>query len=400
MKLDAKNIASVKLGDRNDLIVFDDQLAGFGYRLRQGAGGKLLKSFIAQYRHAGATRRVLLGPASTIKPEQARQAAKKLLAKVALGEDPQATRIERRAKDRQTTRAVVDEYLAVKQCAPNTRREITRYLTDPAYFGTLHRVPLDKVTRRDVASALVAIGRERGTTTAAVARGVLSAFFTWSMQMGLGPEGNPVAGTMRHEIEARDRVLDDDELAKIWKACGDNDFGRIVQLLILTGGRRSEVGGMAWSELELEAGTWTIPKERSKNGHAHTLPLMPAMLELIRAVRRRTDRDQLFGERHAGGFSQWSLAKQRLDERLGIAEWRLHDLRRTAASRLGDLGVQPHVVERILNHQSGHRAGVAGTYNRSNYTNEVRAALGLWANHVNALATGGNRKVVALKARP
>jgi integrase len=399
MKLDAKTIAGVKLADRNDVIVFDDQLPGFGYRLRQGAGGKLLKSFIAQYRHAGATRRVLLGSASTLKPEQARQAAKKLLARVALGEDPQATRIERRAKDRQTTRAVIDEYLAAKDCAPNTRRELVRYLTDPGYFGTLHRVPLDKVTRRDVASALVAIGRERGNTTAAVARGVLSAFFSWSMQMGLA-ESNPVVGTVRHETHTRDRVLTDGELVAIWKACGDDDFGKIIKLLILLAARRSEVGGMCWSELDLEHGTWTIPQERSKNGHSLTLPLPRMALDVIATVPQRANRDQLFGERNLGGFSQWSLAKQRLDERLEISEWRLHDLRRTAASRLGDLSVAPHVVERILNHQSGHRAGVAGTHNRSNYTTEVRAALGLWADHINTLATGDKRKVVGLKARP
>jgi len=159
---------------------------------------------------------------------------------------------------------------------------------------------------------------------------------------------------------------------------------------------------MCWSELDLEADAWTIPKERSKNDHAHTLPLMPAMLQLIRAVPRRTDRDQLFGER-ADGFTQWSRCKEELDQRLDIAErWVLHDLRRSTASRLGDLGVQPHVVERILNHQSGHRAGVAGTYNRSNYTNEVRAALALWEDHVRTLIAGGKRKVVVLhhEARP
>jgi integrase len=400
MKLDAKTIAGLKLGDRNDLIVFDDQLPGFGYRLRQGAGGKLLKSFVAQYRHAGATRRVLLGPASTLKPEQARQAAKKVLAKVALGEDPQATRIERRAKDRQTTRAVIDEYLAAKDCAPNTRREITRYLTDPGYFGTLHRVPLDKVTRRDVASALVAIGRERGITTASVARGVLSAFFTWSMQMGLA-EANPVVGTVRHEIAARDRVLSNDELQAIWKASGDDEAGKIVRLLILTGCRRSEVGGMAWSEFDFDRSTWTIPQDRSKNGRSHTLPLLPMALDIIATVPQRANRDQLFGERCAGGFSQWSKCKEALDQRLTIAEaWTLHDIRRSCATGLANLGTPPHVVEHVLGHQNGHK--VERTYNHSSYTNEVCTALGLWEDHVRALIAGGKRKVVVLhdEARP
>ena len=334
MNLTAKSIAKLALDGRDDLIAFDDALPGFGYRLRKGAGGKLLKSFVAQYRHAGATRRVLLGPGETLSLEQARRAARKVLAKAALGEDVQATRNERRARDRQTMRSLVDDYLAAKECAPKTLREVTRYLTDPGYFGALHRLPVDKVTRKDVAAALVAIARERGNTTAAVARGVLSAFFSWAMQMGLA-ESNAVIGTVRHEIASRDRVLDDDELAAIWKACGDDDFGRIVRLLILTGARRSEVGGMAYSEFDLEAGTWTIPKERSKNGHAHTLPVLPAMSELLIAGPRQWDRDQLFGER-ADGFTQWSAGKRELDGKLELSEpATLHDIRRSVATRMG-----------------------------------------------------------------
>jgi integrase len=398
MKLDSKTIAALKLGDRNDVIAFDDQLPGFGFRLRQGAGGKLLKSFIAQYRHAGATRRVLLGSAAKLSPDEARRAARKVLAKAALGEDVQATRNERRAKDRRTMRAVIDEYLAAKEWAPKTRTEVTRYLTDVGYFGALHRLPVDKVTRKDVASALVAIRRQRGNTTAAVARGVLSAFFSWSMQMGLA-ESNPVVGTVRHAIEARDRVLDDAELAAIWKASGDDDFGCIVKLLILTGCRRSEVGGMAYSEFDLEAGTWTIRKERSKNGHAHTLPVLPLMSDLLITGRVRGERDALFGDR-ADGFTMWSLGKRQLDKRLDIAErWTLHDIRRSVATRMADIGIAPHVIEQILNHVSGHKSGVAGIYNRSSYTNEVRAALALWTDHVNTLIAGGKRKLVALRTK-
>jgi integrase len=394
MNLTAKIIAGLKLGERSDLIAFDDQLPGFGYRLRRGAGGKLLKSFVAQYRHAGATRRVLLGPGETLSLEQARRAAKKVLAKAALGEDVQATRNERRAKDRQTMPHVVSEYLAAKEWAPKTRAEVSRYLTDARYFGALHRLPVDKVTRKDVAAALIAIGRERGNTTAAVARGVLSAFFSWAMQMGLA-ESNPVVGTVRHEIASRDRVLSDDEIAAVWKASGDDDFGRIVRLLILTACRRSEIGAMCWNEFDGEAGTWTLPKERSKTGHSLTLPLMPSMMEIFTAVPRQMDRDQLFGER-ADGFTQWSAAKRELDGRLEIEPWRLHDLRRSAASKLGDLGIAPHVVERILGHQSGHRAGTAGVYNKSDYRREVAAALALWHDHIKSLISG-KRKVVALR---
>jgi Arm DNA-binding domain len=141
MKLDSKSVAGLKFDGRRDVIHFDDQLPGFGYRLRQGAGGTLLRSWVAQYRRAGATRRVLLGSADVLSPEAARQAAKKVLAKVALGGDPQADRADRRTKDRVTLRGVVDEYLATKQVRPKTLHEITRYLTDPGYLSSAVSAP-------------------------------------------------------------------------------------------------------------------------------------------------------------------------------------------------------------------------------------------------------------------
>ena len=107
-------------------------------------------------------------------------------------------------------------------------------------------------------------------------------------------------------------------------------------------------------------------------------------------------RDQLFGERSDLGFTQWG-AKRDLDARLGesVKPWTLHDLRRTFATGMADIGVQPHVIEAVLNHVSGHKVGVAGIYNRSSYEREVRAALALWADHVRAIVEGGERKVLA-----
>jgi integrase len=194
----------------------------------------------------------------------------------------------------------------------------------------------------------------------------------------------------------RDRVLTDAELLAVWRACDrDDDLSKIVKLLILLGQRRQEVGGMCWSELDLEHALWRIPAERSKNKKPHVLPLPEAAMQVIRQIWRQRDRDQLFG-RSQRGFNGWN-AKAVLDERAGLAQpWTLHDLRRSFASGLGDLGVAPHVIEQVLNHQSGHKRGVAGTYNRSIYQNEVTAALALWASHVDGLL-GGERKIIALR---
>jgi integrase len=196
---------------------------------------------------------------------------------------------------------------------------------------------------------------------------------------------------------SRDRVLTPDELRKIWLASEDDDYGKIVRLLILLGQRRQEVGACCWSWIDSERGTFTIPKERSKNKKPHTLPLLPMALEIINSVPRMASRDCLFGSRNPAGFSSWSTGKEALDARSGVSNFTIHDVRRSVATGMADIGIAPHVIEQILNHQTGHRRGVAGIYNRSSYPREVRAALALWEDHIRSLIEGTPRKVVHMQ---
>jgi integrase len=400
MKLDQKTIAALDLpGGKSDVIHFDDDLKGFGYRLRAGAGGKVIRSWLVQYRRAGASRRLLLGPANVLTPEQARAAAKKALAKVALGEDPQGDRADRRSKD-QLTRldTLVKEYLAAKksEVRPRTFAEAERYLTG-SYFKPLHAIPVDTVSRKDIAARIVVVTRESGTVAAARARAALSSFYAWAMMMGL-VEHNPVIGALKpKDSEKRAHVLTDYELAAVYRACGDDDFGRVVRLLIITGCRRQEIGGIAFSELDAESGTWTLPAQRSKNGREHTLPLPPLAWGIIEGVPHRASRDRLFGLHADEGFTFWAL-KTEFDKILGdaVRPYRLHDLRRSVATGMANIGIAPHVIEQILNHRSGHKRGVAGIYNRSSYEREVKAALALWADHVRSIVDGGKRRLLLL----
>jgi integrase len=225
----------------------------------------------------------------------------------------------------------------------------------------------------------------------------------WAMGEGIAKE-NPVIGTNTPEEAApRDRVLDAGEVAEIWAACRDDDYGKIVRLLLLTGARRQEIGSLRWSEIDLEKAVVQLPPERTKNGHPHAIPLSPFALSIIGAARQ-VDRDFLFGHGPAG-FRGWRNAFDALVERVRehrqkagglppMEPWTVHDLRRTFATGLGDLGVQPHVIEAALNHFSGAKRGVAGTYNKSAYQKEVAAALTLWAEHVRVLVEGGERKVL------
>jgi integrase len=402
MKLDAKTVAGLKLPDgKDEEINWDEDLSGFGLRLRRARGGnRVNRTWVAQYRAHGRTRRVTIGSVEKLSAPEARKEARKILAKVELGGDPQGDKATERLQAARTLRSVVDAYLKTKE--PELRSSSLRvtklYLTGP-YFKPLHHTSINEIAHPDVAARLTVIKRTNGSVTAKQARSALSSVFKWAMGegfMGKFP-ANPVVGThVPAGPQSRDRVLTDTELAAIWRACKDDDYGRVVRLIILLGSRRQEVGGMRWSELNLADATWLLPSERSKNGHSHLLALPPPALSIIETVPQ-TGRDHLFGER-ADGFTKWSRSKGEIDTRLGkaVQPWRLHDTRRTCATRMADLGIQPHVIEAALNHFGGHRAGVAGVYNKSGYDREVRTALTVWSEHVLTVVEGRAAKIVPL----
>ena len=403
MKLDQAAADNLKPPPgQSDLIVFDDKLSGFGLRWRDGK-----RTWIIQYRVGAKQRRKTLGSADKIRAAQAREKARSELADVQLGGDPQAKKTEQRARAAETLGAVAARYLRRQQGRLKDRsfEQVETHLTK--HWEPLNGLSIHEITRRNVAAHLGEIAAERGPFAANRARTTLSGLFSWAMKEGL-VDANPVLGTNRQADEqARDRVLSDAELVAIWNASRDDDYGRIVRLLILTGARRDEVGDMAKSEVDLGARKWSIPRERTKNGRAHEVPLSDLAISVLKpAISRegREERDLIFGD-GAGGFSGWSKAKVAIDERIEKAAqpapmpWRLHDMRRTAATRMADLGVLPHVVEAVLNHVSGYKAGVAGVYNRATYAPEKRQALDLWAAHIEALLAGKRASnIIPMKA--
>jgi integrase len=397
MKLNARNAAGLKLRDgKREKFFWDDDLTGFALRLRS-EGSRLHKTWVAQYRAKGRNRRMTIGDYAKLSAEEARTAAKAILGQVLLGKDPMAEKQAQRLGAARTLRAVIDDYLAMKQATlrPNSLRGARLYLTGD-YFRRLHASGISDVTRADVALCLNAIIQKSGSITARAARAALSAFFAWAWKQGI-VEQNVVAGTEDPGPgESRERVLKDAELAAIWRACGDDHYGNIIRLLMLTACRRDEIGGLRWNEIDRDKATITLPAERVKNRHSHTLPILPLAQRIIASIEPRAGRDSLFGDRSSAGFTAWSEAKANLDSRLkGMAHWRLHDLRRTAATWMAEHGhVQPHVIEAVLNHYDGHRSGTHGRYNRAPYEQQIRAALALWNDHLRSLIAGDRRKVL------
>jgi integrase len=256
-------------------------------------------------------------------------------------------------------------------------------------------LPITAVTQRNVANLLNNIAL-RGNVTANRVRASLSAFFGWAIREGIRlPEGNVASYTNKREEKSRERVLSDAELKAIWSACQEDDYGDIIKLLMLTGQRANEIASLHWDEVHDEQ--IVLPGERTKNHRAHVIPVSEPVKAIL-AKLRDEDRKHVFG-RDDTGFHGWQMARRSLDARIKppLNPWVPHDLRRTCATRMADLGVQPHVVEAVLNHASGHKAGVAGIYNRATYDREKRDALNLWAEHVLAVIEGRAGVVLPLK---
>jgi integrase len=313
-----------------------------------------------------------IGRHGPLTPDTARARAKQLLGTVAGGTDPFA-----QASAGEGFAAAVERYLERKRPALklNSFREAGRYLHN--HSAPLHRLRLDQIDRRKIAALLGEVETTRGPASRNRLRNALSAFFSWCIQEGL-LDANPVQGTGKaNEGGSRERVLTRDELTALCGALGDDPFSDIVRLLLLTGQRRNEIGKLQWSEIDLGREMIVLSPARTKNSRTHELPLSTQALAILAHQPRRNSTAFVFGER--SGFNDWAGAKAKLDQRAGIADWKIHDLRRSTATYMGELGVLPHVIEQTLNHVSGHKAGVAGTYNRSKMIDAVRQGLQAWA---------------------
>jgi integrase len=376
---------------KTDHIAWDPDLPGFGIRLRPGKA-----TYVVQYRIGDDQRRKSLGDVRKVTVADARTIARKRFAQVELGADPDAEEKQRRADqdaNARTFEKMAELYLAAQKARldDGTLRRNT-YISEERYLrrhcGPLQKKPVSKITFEDIAGLIRTLVKDHGATSAARARGALSSFFAWCMRQGFGVKANPTVGTDNpvYGKEPRDRVLTDDEIRNIWRGCLEDDFGKIVRLLLLTACRRDEIGGLRWAEIDLAAGKLLLPKERTKSKRPHELTLPATAVAIIGSVRRRNSRDTLFGG-GATGFNAWSYNTMAINSRITVAEgkalapWRLHDLRRTVRTRLGKLGVLPHVAELVLNH-AGHKSGIGGVYDHHTYDSEIAEALRKWEAHL------------------
>ncbi|ATN32987.1 hypothetical protein ACO34A_04125 [Rhizobium sp. ACO-34A] len=265
----------------------------------------------------------------------------------------------------------------------------------------LHRMPVNAIKRGDVTRELERlisdIGEKGGKGTRAN-RGLaaIKKLYSWCIDQGI-VEISPVVGLkpLIKEV-SRDRYLTYDEIITYWKGCEAEGypFEQFGKLLLLTGQRRDEIASMRWSELDLHRGTLTLKAERTKNGTPHIVPLSRQALDILRSIPRFLGSDYVFTSTGRTPISGFGRFKDRLDTFVGMdaEDWRFHDVRRTAATNMAILKVQPHIIEAVLNHKSGIVSGVASIYNRHAYFDEKREALQIWADHVMELTSSSSHQ--------
>lgn len=358
-----------------------------GLRVRVTLAGH--KSFSVYYRNAqGKQRRLSLGVYPEMGLAAARGAARDVLQQVAGGADPahKGTTNERAPERIETLveRHLLDLGRRVRKGTLDDLRSCWRRVLLPELGGMEPK----EVRRRDVRQIVERLAAGPHPHASNFALGALRQFFGWCVTHDL-IDASPVAG-----VEAlvpngeRDRVLSDDELARLWRAAGElgYPFGPIVRLLILTGQRRDELGRLR--RCELVADRIELSAERTKSGRRHDVPLSRLALAVLDGLPRFQEGDFLFSTTYGRTpVSGWTRAKERLDRLSGVTDWRIHDIRRTVASGLARDGVPPQVISAVLNHSPKAIMGVTAIYNRFRYDAEKRSALDAWASRVGALAT-------------
>jgi integrase len=376
---------------RGQIDYFDKGFPGLALRISYGGG----KSWVFFYRIAGKLRRMTLGTFPALSLADARKAWRSARDDAQEGRDPAISR--KRGKSAADFAAVAREWLQRDRGKkksprkPSSQREMERIVERELVPVWGHR-DIAKISKRDVIELIEGIADRGSVIMARRVHAHTSRLFKWAMSRDIGVEANPVTAIVMpgHET-SRDRVLSDGELKAVWKAAEKLGwpFGPAIQLLILTGARREEIGALRWGEIDIDGAEIKLEGSRTKSGDPHTIPLSTSISTVLSDIPRISESDYVFTTTGRTPVSGWSKAKTEIDAAASISPpWRLHDLRRTVATGLQKLGTGLQVVESILGHVGGSRAGVVGIYQRHTYDAEKRAALEAWGAHVMAIVGG------------
>lgn len=347
----------------------DQKLPGLALRVMPTGA----KSWTVRYRHRGRLRRLTLGSASVIALAEARERVRELLHKASKGADP-AT--EKQAGRTAQTIGDLSELYITKWAKPRKRswkadRNVLESRVLPQWR---HRAIVD-ITRQDVRHLVEQVA-EAGTPIAANRlAALLSKLFAFALDRDLVATSPAVRIPRPGREQARDRVLTEEEVRTLWESFETlaAPMAALYKLRLLTAQRGGEVASMRWQDIDFEAGWWTIPAGDSKNRLAHRVPLSPSVLAILKALVPDpvANRSRIYVLEGARGKRQQAEATAAFT----VADFRGHDLRRTAASIMASGGIPRLTISKILNHVE---RTVTAVYDRHSYDAEKRAALDWW----------------------
>jgi integrase len=407
-KITKRLVDAMRPGPR-DLYVWDQTLSGFGLKITP----KGKKVYVVQYRMGGrgfTLRRYTIGPHGVYTPEEARERARKVRQTVCDGIDPMLLKKQERLN---TIEKLIQGFIQSRRRKGRRSADEIQRVLEREIGKTWRGRSVASITKPDIHHVLDAIMDRGSSVIANRTLAHLKTMFNWAKSRGIIMNSPADNIEKPGEEVSRERTPDDSEITEIWRATAKLDwpFEPALKLLILTGQRREEVGQMRWSELKLSEGVWTLPAARTKNGQPHDIHLSPLAVQVIETIAPIEDCDLVFSTNGQTPISGWSKAKRRLDEEIEAArrtrarargddadkvmpmpEWRIHDLRRSVATGLSNLGVAPVVTDRILNHVPKKQKGqVMFVYNRAGYLKERREAMVLWGGHIERVIGSAHR---------
>ena len=370
-------------------------MPGFGLRITSTGA----RAFVLNYRVDGRERRLTIGTWPTWNATAARERAKELRREIDQGHDPLGYRQQRRADP--TFGELVEIYLRVKASSQKGAAQYEGLLRRDALPAWKHVRTVD-IRRSDV----IALVEEKAKTAPIAANRLLELLrrvFNFAIVREI-VAANPCSQVPKPGKErAKDRVLSREEICQLWEALDGPSFtastAAAIRLLLLTAQRPGEIVTAEWAEIDLDEGWWTIPAEKAKNGLAHRVPLNKTSRDILQRLPQASR--WVFPSPREGQHvhrNALALALRRSRSRpnqLPVPDnFTLHDLRRTAASKMAAKGVQQFVIGRVLNHAQGD---VTATYARYGYDREKRAALDLWDRELRSILNGKSPKVVEIR---
>ncbi|GEO13795.1 tyrosine-type recombinase/integrase [Microvirga aerophila] len=405
--LNQKILENLKPNPAKRLEIPDGALVGL-YIVLQPSGAK---SWAVRYRADGKPRKLTLAPYPRMGLADARKAASEALRIVSEGGDPAGDRVTvaklkgmERVPASHRFEQVLERFISAQERRGRRSTDEMRRVLERDALPHWRGKPIAEITGADVVEVIEAIVSRGSPVAASRFRAWCSKLFSYAVATHLRPD-NPAKGTENpvsvRDIQ-RDRKLTDHELGLVWRCAGQLGlpFGPAVQLLAVTGQRRSEVFEATWDEIHLDTATWVIRSARSKNGAEHIVPLSDLAVEILRSISRIEGSPYVFTTKGSSPASGISKAKSRLDQLIAAANngraippWRLHDLRRTFVSGCARLRIPSEVTERAINHVSGSFAGVRGVYNVHAYEDERRSAMQAWANYLTSVTSPAPERV-------